>query len=253
MKYFVSTILLLVINTVKAQTGTISGVITNGYEPLEMVKVSILGANIGGFTNDKGEFKIEDIPNGTYDVQASSSGYISDPKNITISYNQPAVSVNFEINISTQDINEVVVSGTLKAVGKLDSPVPVEVYNTCFFQSNPSPSVFEAVQNINGVRPQLNCNICSTGDIHINGLEDPYTMILIDGMPLVSGLSSVYGLSGIPQSLIERVEVVKGPASTLYGSEAVGGLINIITKRPKKAPIVAIDQFTTTWENSTMI
>ena len=64
----------------------------------------------------------------------------------------------------------------------------------------------------------MNCNICNTGDIHINGLEGPYTMVVIDGMPVVSGLSTVYGLSGIPQSLVERIEIVKGPASTLYGS-----------------------------------
>src|SRR5690606_28508903 len=116
------------------------------------------------------------------------------------------------------DLNEVVISGTLKEVIKLDSPVPVEVYTSSFFNANPTPSIFEALQNINGVRPHLNCNICNTGDIHINGLEGPYTMILIDGMPIVSGLSTVYGLSGIPQSLIDRVEIVKGPASMLYGS-----------------------------------
>src|SRR5690606_8383201 len=75
----------------------------------------------------------------------------------------------------------------------------------------------------------------------------PYTMVLIDGMPIVSGLSTVYGLTGIPQSLIERVEVVKGPASTLYGSEAVGGLINIITKKPYAAPLFSADVFATDW------
>jgi iron complex outermembrane receptor protein len=75
--------------------------------------------------------------------------------------------------------------------------------------------------------------VCNTGDIHINGLEGPYTMVLIDGMPIVSSLSTVYGLAGIPNSLVKRIEVVKGPASTLYGSEAVGGVINIITKSAK--------------------
>ncbi|MBL7719352.1 MAG: TonB-dependent receptor [Flavipsychrobacter sp.] len=135
----------------------------------------------------------------------------------------------------------------MKEVSKTDSPVPVEVYTYKFFRANPTPSIFDALQNVNGVRPQLNCNICNTGDIHINGLEGPYTMILIDGMPIVSGLSTVYGLSGIPQSLIERVEVVKGPASTLYGSEAVGGLINIITKKPGNAPLLSADVFGTSW------
>nr|MDQ3395411.1 TonB-dependent receptor [Bacteroidota bacterium] len=122
-----------------------------------------------------------------------------------------------------------------------------QVYNYTFFRKNPTPSVFDALQNVNGVRPQLNCNVCNTGDIHINGLEGPYTMVLIDGMPVVSSLSTVYGLSGIPNSLIERIEIVKGPASSLYGSEAVGGLINIITKRPQNAPIFSADVFATSW------
>lgn len=145
-------------------------------------------------------------------------------------------------------LDDVVITGTMKPVTKLDSPVPVEVYSETFFKANPSPSVFDAMQNINGVRPQVNCNVCNTGDIHINGLEGSYTMVLIDGMPIVSGLSSVYGLSGIPQALIDRVEVVKGPASTLYGSEAVGGLINVLTKNPLTSPNLAVDANVTSWQ-----
>jgi len=125
--------------------------------------------------------------------------------------------------------------------------VPVEVYKPAFFQKNPTPNVFEALQNVNGVRPQINCNVCNTGDIHINGLEGPYTLVLIDGMPIVSGLSTVYGLSGIPNSLLDRIEIVKGPTSSLYGSEAVGGLINIITKHPDNAPVFSADVYGTTW------
>lgn len=147
----------------------------------------------------------------------------------------------------TSNIDEVVISGTMKEVNRLESPVPVEVYTPKFFRKNPTPSIFDALQNINGVRPQLNCNICNTGDIHINGLEGPYTMVLIDGMPIVSSLGTVYGLSGIPNSLVERIEIVKGPASSLYGSEAVGGLINIITKKPQNAPLASVDLMSTTW------
>lgn len=147
----------------------------------------------------------------------------------------------------TNDLDEVVVTGTLKPVKRLESAVPVEVYTRTYFKKNPTPSIYEALQIVNGVRPQLNCQVCNTGDIHINGLEGAYTMVLIDGMPIVSSLSTVYGLSGIPNSLIERVEVVKGPASSLYGSEAVGGLINIITKNATNAPVFSADFFGTSW------
>ena len=142
-------------------------------------------------------------------------------------------------------LDEVVVSGTMKEVTRMNSPIPIEVYTPVFFRRNPTPNLFTALENVNGVRPQLNCNVCNTGDIHINGMEGPYTMVMIDGMPIVSALSTVYGLMGIPNSMVQRIEVVKGPASTLYGSEAVGGLINVITKKPESASRFSLDFNTT--------
>lgn len=153
-------------------------------------------------------------------------------------------------NISTKDIDDVVITGTLKPVSRSESPVAVEIYNQKFFRKNPTPSIFEGIAMVNGIKPQLNCSVCNTGDIHINGLEGPYTMILIDGMPIVSSLSTVYGLSGIPNSLVDRIEVVKGPASSIYGSEAMGGVINIITKNALTAPKLSVDVMTTTWSEN---
>lgn len=145
------------------------------------------------------------------------------------------------------ELDAAVITGTMKEVSRLESSIPVEVVTSKLFKKNPVPSLFEAVGMVNGVRPQLNCNVCNTGDIHINGMEGPYTMILIDGMPIVSSLSTVYGLSGIPNSMVDRIEVVKGPASSLYGSEAMGGIINVITKDASKAPRFSADFFTTSW------
>ncbi len=167
-----------------------------------------------------------------------------------------AMSVNFyslqaQERTNTEDtlgrFEEIVISGTLKEVQKSSSSVPIELYTAQFFRSNPAPSLFEGLFQVNGVQPQVNCNVCSTGDIHINGMEGPYTLVLIDGMPIVSGLSTVYGLFGIPQALIDRVEIVKGPASTLYGSEAVGGLINVITKKTTTAPRFIVDIMQNSW------
>lgn len=167
---------------------------------------------------------------------------------LAVASQQPDSS-NIRANSFGRDsMDEVVITGTMRAVTRHSSPVPVEVYTPKFFMKNPSPSIFDALQMVNGVRPQLNCNICNTGDIHINGLEGPYTMILIDGMPIVSSLASVYGLAGIPNSLVERIEVVKGPASSLYGSEAIGGLINVITKTPSSAPLLSVDVSATGWK-----
>lgn len=195
-------------------------------------------------TNADGEFGFVALKAGSYQVRITAIGYKPQVNKVDISSDTV---LNFSLAEQNEDLKEVVITGTQKEVNRLESPVPVEIYSSKFFQKNPTPSIFDALQNINGVRPQLNCNICNTGDIHINGLEGPYTMVMIDGMPIVSSLSTVYGLSGIPNSLVERVEVVKGPASSLYGSEAVGGLINIITKDVGKAPSLSADFMTTSY------
>jgi outer membrane receptor for ferrienterochelin and colicins len=223
----------------------INGRVIYENEGLPYVSVYINGTTIGTTTDDYGNFKLTRLSKGTYQITASFVGYKTVSKKINVTADIDGLTFNLEFDDS---LDEIVVTGTLKPVSRLESPVPVEIYSPAFFKKNPTPNIFEALQNVNGVRPQLNCNVCNTGDIHINGLEGPYTLVLIDGMPIVSGLSTVYGLSGIPNSLIEQVEIVKGPASSLYGSEAVGGLINIITKLPENAPIIFANSYVTGWE-----
>ncbi len=237
--------ILLLSKAVSAQTGIFSGKISSGGEGLEFASIGLKNSSYGASTDINGNYKIANISYGEYHVLISIVGYQSLVKKVQIT--EAVNHLDFELKESATSLEEVVVSGTMQEISKLESAVPVEVYSPKFFQANPTPSIFESLQNVNGVRPQLNCNVCNTGDIHINGLEGPYTMILIDGMPIVSGLSTVYGLTGIPQSLIERVEIVKGPASTLYGSEALGGLVNIITKKPSNAPLVSADVFASSW------
>ena len=231
------------IQVAQSQDFSVSGRVLFNGKPLESASIIIKDSSFGTTTDDEGLFKIQ-------------FSNIDNPK-LLISYLGkksivfPILSNIEELGIIElkldESLDEVVVSGTLKPVSKLDSPVPVEVYSKSFFKANPTSSVFEALENVNGIRPQLNCSVCNTGDIHINGQEGSYTMILIDGLPIVSGLSTVYGLSGIPQSLIERVEIVKGPASTLYGSEAIGGIINLITKLPENTSKLSIDSFASGW------
>ena len=247
MKLFISLLFILITSVVYSQGIDITGRVTSKGEPLPFANIYLSNSEKGATTNEYGYYKIPNVAPNSYTIYASFTGFTTHKKRIIIA--DKAKVLNFDL-IENNSLDEVVITGTMKAVSRLESPVPVEVYTPTFFKRNPTPNIFDALQNVNGVRPQLNCNVCNTGDIHINGLEGPYTMVLIDGMPIVSGLSTVYGLSGIPNSLIEQVEIVKGPASSLYGSEAVGGLINIITKLPENAPIFFADAFSSSWLES---
>ena len=228
-----------------SQMGSVRGSVLSGGQPVQGANITLPSNHNGVMADSSGKFSLSGIPSGMYLVKVSATGYQPAEKRIQIK--NDTVDLLFDLNIQSSSLDEVVVTGTLKPVTKLQSPVAVEVYSPQFFKKNPTPSIFESLQNVNGVRPQINCSVCNTGDIHINGLEGPYTMVTIDGMPIVSSLATVYGLFGIPNSLIERIEIVKGPASSLYGSEAVGGLINIITKNPIKAPLISADVMTTSW------
>ena len=238
-------VLFLGLCTIAQSQNSLSGKTFEKGEALPYVNIYLKNTQLGSSSDNNGFYQIKNIPNGMYTVIVSSMGYKTESFKITFQGNRK-ITKNFTL-VPDNSLDEIVVSGTLRPVSKSASPVSVEVYSKTFFKKNPTPSIFESLQNVNGVRPQLNCNVCNTGDIHINGLEGPYTFVLIDGMPIVSGLSTVYGLTGIPQALIERVEVVKGPASTLYGSEAVGGIINIITKKPTNSPLLSVDSFSSSW------
>ncbi len=235
MKLFINIIFLFVSFNALAQETLLRGFVKNNNEPVEAATVIINGVKTV-LTDSAGHFSFTGNE-GVYTIKITAIGFEALHQKKAFK-KEPVV---FTLQQNQNSLLEVVVTGTMKEVSKAASPVPVEVYNHSFFKKLSPPNLFEAIGMVNGIRPQLNCNICNTGDIHINGMEGPYTQVLIDGMPIVSGLATVYGLMGIPLSMIERVEVIKGPAASLYGSEAMGGTINVITKNPSKSPLVSAD------------
>ena len=229
-----------------AQSGNVSGVVKVNGEPVSFANVGLIGTSYGVATDVNGKYKLTNVPAGKYTLQISSVGFKNFKKSLVVKAGE-TLKLDAVMEKTSSQLDEFVVTGTLKEVSIMKSAVPIKVYKPAYFKKNPTPALFEALQIVNGVKPQINCGVCNTGDIHVNGMEGPYTMITIDGMPIVGGLSTVYGLNGIPNSMIGQMELVKGPASTLFGSEAVGGLINVITKSPEETPKVSVDVFGTTW------
>lgn len=242
-------LLLLALLALTAQSqptgAAITGTVTDAEsgEPLVNATIRLHNTRVGTVSDADGRYTLPLPPGIRYPivVHVTYVGYVEETRRL----DAPPAGLDIALRPESARLNEVVISGTMVEMGKLESPIPVEVYSRAFLTRNPTPSLFESMGMITGVIPQINCNVCNTGDIHINGLEGPYTMILIDGMPIVSSLSTVYGLHGIPTSLIKRIEVVKGPASTLYGSEAVAGVINVITQDPYTTDRLHVDASTT--------
>ncbi len=212
--------------------------------PLSFANVYLPGLGRGGQTDSLGMLELEGLPCGKIVAEASFVGYYRSVKTVELN---PGQTVVLQFFLEGLTLEEVVVSGAMREVLRSESPVPIDIITSGRFLRNPTPNFFEAVGILSGVQPVMNCNVCNTGDIQINGIEGVYTQVLIDGMPIVSGLGTVYGLNGIPNGLIDRIEVVKGPAGALYGSEAMAGQINILTKNADDAPVFNWDFFSTSW------
>lgn len=237
---------LLVVVLANAQSGSIAGSVVDGEEGVPFANIGITGTAYGTSTDVDGNYLIENIPVGDYELIVSVIGYKKFTKKISIGDGEK-VTLNAELEESSLELNQVVVTGTMKEVYISNSPVKVEVISSKYLENTVSPTnLVESISLVNGVQEVVACGVCYTNSISINGLPGPYTSVLVDGAPIYGNLASVYGLNGIPAVIIDRFEVIKGPNSTLYGSEAVAGVINIITKRPETQPVLAFDIKATT-------
>lgn len=114
----------------------------------------------------------------------------------------------------------------------INVPVRTEILSPDLFFSANTPNLAAALEYLPGARVEANCQNCGTAEVKLLGLGSGYNRLLFDGQPLFSGLAAVYGLEHIPTAFVERIEVVKGGSSSLYGAGAVAGVINIIPHEP---------------------
>lgn len=198
---------------------------------LPYAAVLIVETGQGTVTDEDGEFKFKKIPAGKYTIRVQLLGYETQEKKVTVS-NDFTVDVHFLMSDSSIMTDEVVVSANRNETSRKLAPVVVNVMNAKLFESVNSTDLAKSLNYQSGLRVENNCQNCGFPQVRINGLEGPYSQILINSRPVVSALSGVYGLEQIPVNMVERVEVVRGGGSALFGANAVGGTINIITKDP---------------------
>lgn len=212
---------------------TIAGhVIEKGTEnSLPYATILIVETGRGTVSDENGDFIFIDIPEGVYTLRAQLLGYGTQEKKVTVS-KEFAVDIHFAMVEEGIMTDEVVVSANRNEVSRKVAPVVVNVMGVKLFESVNSTDLAKALNFQSGLRVENNCQNCGFPQVRINGLEGPYSQILINSRPVISALSGVYGLEQIPVNMIDRVEVVRGGGSALFGANAVGGTINIITKDP---------------------
>ena len=226
-----------------SQSTEIKGTVNSDSGLLSYASVSLLDSDLGVIADENGNFNLKLDLSIHKTLLITFLGYV--PKKISL--NNPSLDLNSLKIILEEDINglnEVVVTGSLKEEYVTDSPVKVKVITSKKINSfipSAGANITEIVQLVNGAQEVIACGVCYTNSISINGLEGPYTSVLLDGIPMYGNLASVYGLNGIPNMIIDRLEIVKGPSSTLYGSEAVAGVINILTKDPREQQFFSLD------------
>ena len=207
-------------------------VIEKGTEnSLPYATVLIVETGEGTVTDAEGYFRFKNIPAGNYTLKVQSIGYNTQTKKVTVSKDF-TVDIHFVMEEETIMTDEVVVSANRNETSRKVAPVVVNVMSNKLFEAVNSNNLAKSLSYQSGLRVENNCQNCGFPQVRINGLEGPYSQILINSRPVMSALSGVYGLEQIPTNMIERVEVVRGGGSALFGANAVGGTINIITKDP---------------------
>lgn len=200
-------------------------------ENIPFATVRIVGHSGGTVSNEKGQFEFRNLSAGKYTLRVQAMGYKPMEKTVTVS-NTLTAEVYFSLEEESFMTDEVVVSANRNEVSRKMAPVVVNVMSTKLFETVNSTDLAKSLNFQSGLRVENNCQNCGFPQVRINGLEGPYSQILINSRPIISALSGVYGLEQIPVNMIERVEVVRGGGSALFGANAVGGTINIITKDP---------------------
>ena len=203
----------------------------NTGEHLPYIVVILKGTTIGVSTESTGHYMMRNIPEGTFTVEAAAVGYKTQSREINVKKGH-SYEVNFTLEEDLVQIDGVIVSATRSETTRRMSPTLVNVVGMDVYNKANATTVAQGLSFQPGVRVENNCQNCGFQQVRINGLDGQYTQILIDSRPIFSALAGVYGIEQLPANMVDRVEVMRGGGSALFGSSAIAGTINIITKEP---------------------
>lgn len=201
-------------------------------EHVSFINVVLKNTTIGTTTDDVGRYSLKNLPEGKFIIVAEGVGFKPLEKEVRVEKGK-SVELNFEIEEDALNLNEVVVTAGRSSQKRTETPVIVNTISTKMLETTQSVVLGEGLNYCTGLRYENDCQNCGFSQIRMNGMEGPYSQILINSRPIFSGLAGVYGLELIPANMLERIEVVRGGGSVLYGSNAIAGTINLILKDPK--------------------
>jgi outer membrane receptor for ferrienterochelin and colicins len=217
----------------KTDSNVFGDVQSNG-EHVPFVSVFLEGTSIGTTTDNTGHYILINLPVGRQTLVASSVGYKTEKKTIIVELGK-SQEVNFVLEEEHMMINQIVVTGTKTFKRQTESPVIVNVLDSKSLNVVQASNISEGLRFQPGLRVETDCQTCNYTQLRMNGLGGSYSQILINGRPIFSPLTGLYGMEQIPANMVERIEVVRGGGSALYGSSAIGGTVNIITRIPNES------------------
>jgi len=200
-------------------------------EHIPFATIMIKGTTIGTAADATGHFKMAHLPTGRQTVVVTAVGYKPYSEELVLKSNS-SVTLLAELEPDNIGIEQIIISADRNAKSRKRTPTIVNSINPKLFQRTQSVTLSEGLNFTPGLRMENNCQNCGFSQVRMNGMEGPYTQILINSRPVFSGLAGVYGLELIPANMIERVEVIRGGGSAMYGSNAIAGTVNLITKDP---------------------
>ncbi|MFW6226807.1 MAG: TonB-dependent receptor [Bacteroidota bacterium] len=199
---------------------------------LPFASIAVDGTTIGITADETGHYRLIDLPVGEHTLSARSIGFKEAKQTITIETDQ-SLEVNFTLEEDQIGLDEVVITGNRNQTNRSNSSTIVNTITPKTFNATNSLTLSEGLTFTPGLRVEANCQNCGFTQVRMNGMEGAYSQILINSRPVFSGLAGVYALEMIPANMLERVEVIRGGGSALYGSNAVAGTINLIVKDPQ--------------------